>query len=83
MYTCDLFQLTVKTREIDIEFNYFLLWLHHKNPANSRFHKLFATMFHQRNMRESTHTGDTPQACFLLEKPNTFLDSSVGRAPDC
>ena len=25
-------------------------------------------MFYQRNMRESTHTGDTPQARFLLEK---------------
>ena len=39
-----------------------------ENWTNSRLHKLFATMFHQRNMRESTHTGDTPQARFLLEK---------------
>ena len=37
----------------------------------------------QWNMRESTYTGDTPRACFLLVKPNIFLDSSVGRAPDC
>ena len=27
--------------------------------------------------------GDSFPTCFLLDKPNTFLDSSVGRAPDC
>ena len=43
----------------------------------------FATMFFQWNMKKSPYTGDTPRACFLLVKPNIFLDSSVGRAPDC
>ena len=35
-------------------------------------------MFHQRNMRESTHTGDTPQARFLLEKNR--IHSSIAQS---
>ncbi len=35
------------------------------------------------NMLEGNPVPGASKACFLLEKPNIFLDSSVGRAPDC
>ena len=54
-----------------------------ENAANSRPDNFFATMKNEPNMQESTAKVVAHLSCFFLVKTNIFLDSSVGRAPDC